>query len=121
VISRGETPDPEPRVVIALEAECITPHRFVNQVPLREGDDALPVNWFELTTTRADGRAVDNNAFATHQAIAADNVANIENCWPTTPNLPFAEVATKMVATFPEEEVRHMPSLTIKDIPDKVL
>ena len=30
-------------------------YRFVNQVPLRNTDDALMVNWFELVTTDQDG------------------------------------------------------------------
>ena len=52
-------------------------YRFVNQVPLRDGDDALRVNWCELTTTRDDGKVTYQNAFATHHAISAANVAEI--------------------------------------------
>jgi hypothetical protein len=44
-------------------------HRFVNQVPLRDGDDALMVNWCELTTTRHEGKVTYHNAFATHHHI----------------------------------------------------
>jgi len=52
-------------------------YRWVNQVPLREGDDALEVNWCELTTTDAAGKIVYKNAFATNHAITANNVAEI--------------------------------------------
>jgi hypothetical protein len=52
-------------------------YRFVNQVPLRDGDDALAVNWCELTTTRDDGKVTYHNAFATNHAISAANVAEI--------------------------------------------
>lgn len=52
-------------------------YRFVNQVPLRDGDDALEVNWCELTTTRADGTTIYHNAFATNHAITEHNVADI--------------------------------------------
>jgi hypothetical protein len=52
-------------------------YRFVSQVPLRDGDDALNVNWCELTTTRDDGKVVYQNAFATNHAINAANVAEI--------------------------------------------
>jgi hypothetical protein len=52
-------------------------YRFVNQVPLRDGDDALMVNWCELTTTDPDGKVVYHNAFATHHHITAANVAEI--------------------------------------------
>jgi hypothetical protein len=52
-------------------------YRFVNQVPLRDGEDALMVNWCELTITRADGRVTYHNAFATNHPISVDNVAEI--------------------------------------------
>ena len=52
-------------------------YRFVKQVPLRDGDDALMVNWCELTTTRQDGKIVYQNAFATNHAISAANVAEV--------------------------------------------
>jgi len=52
-------------------------YRFVNHVPLRDGDDALEVNWCELTTTRADGTIAYKNAFATNHPITTDNVADI--------------------------------------------
>jgi hypothetical protein len=52
-------------------------YRFVSDLPLRDGDDALLVNWCELTTTRDDGKVVYHNAFATNHAIDADTVAEI--------------------------------------------
>ena len=52
-------------------------YRFVNTVPLRDGADALEVNWCELTTTAADGKVVYQNAFATNRTIDAGNVAEI--------------------------------------------
>jgi hypothetical protein len=52
-------------------------YRFVNQVPLRDGEGALEVNWCELTTTRQDGKVVYKNAFATNHRITEANVADI--------------------------------------------
>jgi hypothetical protein len=52
-------------------------YRFVNQVPLRDGEGALDVNWCELTTTRDDGKVVYKNAFATNHRITEANVAEI--------------------------------------------
>jgi hypothetical protein len=52
-------------------------YRFVGKVPLRDGDDALDVNWCELTTTRQDGKVTYHNAFATNHAIDAANVAEV--------------------------------------------
>jgi len=49
----------------------------VNRVPLRDGADALQVNWCELITTRADGTVLYRNAFATNHAISEDNVADV--------------------------------------------
>ncbi len=52
-------------------------YRWVNQVPLRDGNDALKVNWCELTTTDDKGKVTYKNAFATNHAIHVDNVAQI--------------------------------------------
>ena len=52
-------------------------YRFASQVPLRDGDDALDVNWCELVTTRDDGKVVYQNAFATNHPITAANVAEV--------------------------------------------
>jgi len=51
--------------------------RYVNQVPLRNSDDALMVNWCELLTTDADGKGVFRNAWATSHDITADNVVEL--------------------------------------------
>ena len=50
-------------------------YRYVNQVPLRNSDDALMVNWCELVTTDAKGDVVFRNAWATSHRITDDNVA----------------------------------------------
>ncbi len=47
---------------------------YVNQVPLRNSDDALMVNWCELVTTDAEGDVVFRNAWATSHRITDDNV-----------------------------------------------
>ena len=52
-------------------------YRFVNEVPLRDGDDALEVNWCELTTTQADGKVLYHNAFATNHRLTEENVAEV--------------------------------------------
>jgi hypothetical protein len=46
-------------------------------VPLRDGADALTVNWCELTTTRHDGKVVSQNAFATNHAITAATATEV--------------------------------------------
>jgi len=50
-------------------------YRTASQVPLRNSDDALMVNWCELVTTNANGDVLFRNAWATSHQITADNVA----------------------------------------------
>lgn len=52
-------------------------YRYVNQIPLRDGEDALLVNWCELTITRSDGTLIYKNSFATNHHITDINVEAI--------------------------------------------
>jgi len=52
-------------------------YRFINQVPLRDGEDALYVNWCELTITSTEGKQLYKNAFATSFKISESNVKKI--------------------------------------------
>ena len=50
-------------------------YRYANEVPLREGENALWVNWCELTITKAtDGTILYRNAFATQHSLDHTNV-----------------------------------------------
>lgn len=52
--------------------------RWVNDVPLRGGDDALWVNWCELTITHQDsGDVLYHNSWATNHALSDRNVAAV--------------------------------------------
>jgi len=55
----------------------IDTYRFINQVPLRDGEDALQVNWCELTTSLPDGKIVYKNSFVTNFTISKNNVKSI--------------------------------------------
>lgn len=57
--------------------QCSTTYRYLNTVPLKDGDDALRVNWCELTVSCSDGKVVYKNAFATNHPITDDTVAEI--------------------------------------------
>ena len=50
-------------------------YRWANGVPLTDSDDALKVNWCELTITDAQGAVRYRNSFITDWEISADNVA----------------------------------------------
>jgi hypothetical protein len=53
-------------------------YRFVQQVPLRNGEDALDVNWCELVITHQDtGEILYQNAFVTNHPITTDNVVTV--------------------------------------------
>jgi hypothetical protein len=52
-------------------------YRYCHQVPLREGDDAILVNWCELRITRPDGQVVYHNAWATNHRITDQTVVEI--------------------------------------------
>lgn len=55
-------------------------YRFANGVPLAEGDDALNVNWCEVTITKGkgtDGEILYHNAFITDFEITQTNVGLI--------------------------------------------
>jgi hypothetical protein len=52
-------------------------YRWANGVPLTDCDDALKVNWCELTITDADGAVRYRNSFITDWTISADNVAGL--------------------------------------------
>lgn len=56
----------------------ITQHyRFMNQVPLRNSDDAMLVNWCEIIEVDDQGRQLYKNSFATNFTLSAANVVDI--------------------------------------------
>ncbi len=53
-------------------------YRFALQVPLRNGDDALRVNWFELVITdEKTDKILYQNSFVTNHPVTVDNVAEL--------------------------------------------
>ncbi len=52
-------------------------YRFASELPLRAGEDALCVNWLELTTTDAAGQTTYHNAWVTRHTIHPANVATL--------------------------------------------
>ena len=53
---------------------CTDTYRYVNQVPLRNSDDALEVDWYELVTTDENGKVLYRNAWVTSHSVTGDNV-----------------------------------------------
>lgn len=52
-------------------------YRWANHVPLTDSDDALKVNWCELTVTDGGGTVLYRNAFITDWPITAENVGGL--------------------------------------------
>jgi hypothetical protein len=53
-------------------------YRFASHIPLRNGEEALIVNWCELIITHQDtGEILYHNSFVTNHPITADNVVAI--------------------------------------------
>lgn len=58
-------------------------YRYLNGVPLKDGEDALLVNWCEITIRRPDGKVLYQNSFATNHEITHDTVTEIVQCGRT--------------------------------------
>lgn len=55
----------------------IDTYRFSNCLPIRDHEDALRVNWFELQTTDTTGKLLFKNAFISNHLISAKNVPDM--------------------------------------------
>jgi hypothetical protein len=49
-------------------------YQYANGVPLKDGGDALLVNWAQLTTTNEEGAVTFRNSFVSNHAITRENV-----------------------------------------------
>jgi len=52
-------------------------YRFINDLSLTNAEDAVEVNWVELTITDDSGKQLYRNAFVTNHAISSENVAAV--------------------------------------------
>ncbi len=56
----------------------VTLVRYLNDVRLRSGDDALPINWVEITVVNAKtGEQLYHNSWITNHLLTADNVVAV--------------------------------------------
>jgi len=55
-------------------------YRWIHDVPLRDGQDALKVNWFEIEILNPSGEVTYRNSFITDLAIGPNNVAELTAC-----------------------------------------
>ena len=55
-------------------------YRWLHDVPLRDGRDALRVNWFEIEIINARGEITYRNSFVTDLPVGPDNVVELAAC-----------------------------------------
>jgi len=55
-------------------------YRWIEEVPLRDGKDALAVNWLGVSITDAQGKTTYDGAFVTSLPVTADNVVEVAAC-----------------------------------------
>nr|WP_294564329.1 ISNCY family transposase [uncultured Rhodopila sp.] len=55
-------------------------YRWLPDVPLRDGKDALRVNWFDIEIVNAKGETTYRNGFVTDLPVGADTVAELAAC-----------------------------------------
>ena len=55
-------------------------YQWFDQVPLRDGKDALNVNWIAMSMSDAKGKVTFKSAFVTSLAVTSENVGDIADC-----------------------------------------
>jgi hypothetical protein len=55
-------------------------YRWLADLPIRDGKDALIVNWLEIEIVDAAGKTTYRNSFITDLAVSKDNVAELAAC-----------------------------------------
>jgi hypothetical protein len=55
-------------------------YRWLRDVPLRAGADALAVNWFEIEIINPAGKTTYHNSFVTDLPVGPDNVVELTAC-----------------------------------------
>jgi hypothetical protein len=55
-------------------------YRWMSDLPLRDGEDALHVNWLSIEIADAKGRVTYRNSFVTDMAVDRDNVIALAAC-----------------------------------------
>jgi hypothetical protein len=55
-------------------------YRWIEGVPLRDGKDALSVNWLGVSIINAQGKTTYDGAFVTSLPVTADNVVEVAAC-----------------------------------------
>jgi hypothetical protein len=76
----GIDPQVVEQVVKRGKKRVIHRYRWLQGVPLRDGADALHVNWFEIEIRNDRGETTYRNSFITDLAVRSDNIADLAAC-----------------------------------------
>ena len=76
----GGTPEGLEHKIKRGKQQGLQRYRWLAGVPLRDGKDALSVNWFEMTILNAKGEVTYRNSWVTNLAVHQDNVAELAAC-----------------------------------------
>jgi len=55
-------------------------YRWIKDIPIRDGKDALRVNWFEISIVNKAGKVTYRNSFVTDLDINEDNIVELAAC-----------------------------------------
>ena len=55
-------------------------YRWVCGIPIRDSDDAMDVNWFEITISDGKGKVTYHNSYVTDLDINHENIAEVAAC-----------------------------------------
>jgi len=77
---RGVELDSSCRTTGAGSAKRIHRYRWMADVPLRDGDDALKVNWLEIEISKPDGKVTYRNSFVTDLPVDRSTVVELAAC-----------------------------------------
>jgi hypothetical protein len=77
---QGVTLEEHRETVIKRGKPTTTIYRWLSGVPLRDGADAISVNWFSIEVRDAKGRRTYTNSFVTDLPVTAASVAELATC-----------------------------------------
>jgi hypothetical protein len=55
-------------------------YRWLQNIPIRDGETAIQVNWFEITVTDDHGKVTFRNSYVTDIEVSANNVVKLAEC-----------------------------------------
>jgi hypothetical protein len=66
---------------VKKSGKFVTHHyRWIKDIPLRDGEDAMPVNWFEIEIIDSAGKRTYRGSFVTDLDVDEDNIAELVDC-----------------------------------------